>query len=108
MTKQVQTTPILLSIAASRLQKLSHSTLHIPLIPQPRGILAPPGASKDVADYWTGVLTRLIKTPGWRKYLESNYLEEGFLTGAELNGFVDDLTAQMRDILKEAGAKVVR
>jgi tripartite-type tricarboxylate transporter receptor subunit TctC len=53
-------------------------------------------------------LTRLIKTPGWRKYLESNYLEEGFLTGAELNGFVDDLTAQMRDILKEAGAKVVR
>jgi putative tricarboxylic transport membrane protein len=82
--------------------------LDIPLIPQGRGALAPAGVSKEIVDYWTGVFGRLTKTPTWKKYIESNQLEDGFLTGAELQKFFDDLTVQMRSVLKEAGAKVVR
>jgi hypothetical protein len=40
--------------------------------------------------------------------LEQNQFEDGYLKGPPLSKFLDDLTVQMRDVLKEAGAKVVR
>ena len=78
------------------------------MIPQARGVLAPPGISADVVKYWDGVFGRLVKTAAWKKYLNDNQFEDGYLTGNGLNKFFDDLTVQMRDVLKEAGVKVVR
>jgi hypothetical protein len=49
-----------------------------------------------------------VKTSAWKKYLSDNQFEDGFLAGNSLNKFFDDLTVQMRDVLKEAGVKVVR
>jgi tripartite-type tricarboxylate transporter receptor subunit TctC len=63
---------------------------------------------KDVVQYWEGVFERFAKTPGWKRYLEENQFEDGFLKGAPLNMFFEQLTKQMREVLKEAGAKVVR
>jgi hypothetical protein len=40
--------------------------------------------------------------------LEQNQFEDGYLRGPELSKFFDGLTVQMREVLKEAGAKVVR
>jgi putative tricarboxylic transport membrane protein len=82
--------------------------IDVPLIPQARGALAPPAVSKDIVDYWIGVFGRLSKTASWKKYVDGNQLEDAFLTGPELHKFFDDLADQMRSILKEAGAKVVR
>jgi putative tricarboxylic transport membrane protein len=82
--------------------------IDVPVIPQARGIVAPPGVSHDVVQYWEGVFDRFSKTAGWKKYIEQNQFEDGYLKGPELNKFFDELTVQMRDVLKEAGAKVVR
>jgi putative tricarboxylic transport membrane protein len=82
--------------------------IDISLIPQARGTIAPPAAPKDVVEYWVDLFGRLHKTASWKKYLEANQLEDGFLMGTELNVFFEDLTKQMRAILQEAGAKVVR
>jgi len=79
-----------------------------PLVPQARGVVAPPGVSKDVAVYWEGVFDRFVKTNSWKKYLEENLFEDGYLKGPQMNKFFDELTVQMREILKEAGAKIVR
>lgn len=79
-----------------------------PLVPQARGVVAPPGISKDVVEYWEGVFERFVKTNSWKKYLEENLFEDGYLKGPQMNKFFDELTVQMRGILKEAGAKVVR
>ena len=87
---------------------LQEQGINVPVIPQARGVLAPPGVPKDVVQYWEGVFDRFAKTAGWKKYLEQNQFEDGFLKGPELNKFFDDLTKQMREVLKEAGAKVVR
>jgi putative tricarboxylic transport membrane protein len=65
--------------------------IDVPLIPQARGVLA-----------------RFVKTPTWKQYVEQNQFEDGYLKGPALSKFFDDLTVQMRDVLKEAGAKVVR
>jgi tripartite-type tricarboxylate transporter receptor subunit TctC len=61
-----------------------------------------------VVQYWQGIFDRFHATPAWKKYLEQNQFEDGYLKGPELNKFFESLTVQMREVLKEAGAKVVR
>jgi putative tricarboxylic transport membrane protein len=87
---------------------LKEQGIDIPLIPQARGVLAPPGVPREVVQYWEGVFDRFEKTTSWKQYLEQNQFEDGYLKGAALGKFFDELTVQMRDVLKEAGAKVVR
>lgn len=87
---------------------LKEQGIDVPVIPQARGVLAPPGVARDVVQYWEGVFVRFTNTAGWKKYLEQNQFEDGYMKGAELNKFLDALTVQMREVLKEAGAKVVR
>jgi len=40
--------------------------------------------------------------------MEQNQFEDGYLQGPALGKFFDELTVLMRNVLKEAGAKVVR
>lgn len=87
---------------------LKEQGIDVPVIPQARGILAPPAVPKDVVQYWDGIFDRFAKTASWKQYLEQNQFEDGYLKGPPLNKFFDDLTVQMREVLKEAGAKVVR
>jgi putative tricarboxylic transport membrane protein len=87
---------------------LKEQGIDVPVIPQARGVVAPPGVGSDVVSYWDGVFSRFAKTPSWKKYLNDNQFEDGYLTGNNLNKFFDDLTVQMRDVLKEAGVKVMR
>jgi putative tricarboxylic transport membrane protein len=82
--------------------------IDVTIIPQARGVLAPPAASKEVVQYWEGVFDRFAKSASWKQYVEQNQFEEGYLKGPPLNRFFDDLTVLMRNVLKEAGAKVVR
>jgi putative tricarboxylic transport membrane protein len=82
--------------------------IDVPLIPQARGLVAPPAVPRDVVQYWEGVFDRFVKTATWKQYVEQNQFEDGYLKGPALSKFFDDLTVQMRDVLKEAGAKVVR
>jgi putative tricarboxylic transport membrane protein len=87
---------------------LKEQGIDVPLIPQARGVVAPPAAPREVIQYWEGVFDRFQKTPTWKHYLEQNQFEDGYLKGPALGKFFDDLTVQMREVLKEAGAKVVR
>ena len=82
--------------------------IDVPLIPQARGLVAPPAAPKEVVQYWESVFDAFVKTPTWKQYVEQNQFEDGYLKGPALNKFIDALKDQMREVLKEAGAKVVR
>jgi putative tricarboxylic transport membrane protein len=82
--------------------------IDVPLIPQARGLLAPPAVSKEVVQYWEGVFDAFVKTPSWKQYVEQNQFEDSYLKAPALNKFLDALKDQMREVLKEAGAKVVR
>jgi putative tricarboxylic transport membrane protein len=80
----------------------------IPNVPQVRGILMPSGVAPDVVAYYEDLFLRLSKTATWRKYLDEQQFEDGYQKSADLAKFFDTYTNQMRNILKEAGAKVVR
>jgi putative tricarboxylic transport membrane protein len=82
--------------------------IEVTIIPQARGVLAPPAVSREIVQYWEGVFDRFSKSASWKQYVEQNQFEDGYLKGAPLNKFFDDLTVLMRNVLKEAGAKVVR
>jgi putative tricarboxylic transport membrane protein len=82
--------------------------IDVTIIPQARGVVAPPAASQAVVQYWEGVFDRFGKSASWKQYVEQNQFEDGYLTGPALSKFFDGLTVQMREVLKEAGAKVVR
>ena len=82
--------------------------VEIPSVPQVRGVVAPPGIPAENVAYWDDLFLKLSKTPSWRKYLADNQFEDGFQDAAALNKFIDEFTGRMREILKDAGVKVVR
>jgi len=87
---------------------LKEAGFDVPIVPQVRGIVAPPGMPADAVAYYEDLFARLVKTATWKKYLEDNQFEDGFMRSAELAKFFDQFSDRMRGILKEAGAKVVR
>jgi putative tricarboxylic transport membrane protein len=80
----------------------------IPIIANVRGVLAPPGISKDAARYWEDFFARLVRTASWKKYLEENQVEDVFLRGAELSPYLDEQVGLMRRVLQEGGVAVAR
>ena len=87
---------------------LREAGFDVPVVPQIRGVVAPPGIPKANVEYWEDAFRRLARTAAWKKYLDDNQFEDGFQSSAELAKFFDVFTARMREILKDAGIKTVR
>lgn len=87
---------------------LKEAGFDVPVVPQVRGVVAPPGIAADEVAYWEDVFRRLTQSASWKKFLQDNQFEDGYQNAAELTKFYDQFTGQMRGILKEAGVKVVR
>jgi putative tricarboxylic transport membrane protein len=80
----------------------------VPVVPQVRGVVAPPGIPKENVAFWEDFFRRLTRTPSWQKYIEDNQFEDGYQNAADLAKFYDEFTDRMREILKDAGVKTVR
>ncbi len=87
---------------------LKEAGYDVALVPQIRGVVAPPGIAPDVVAYWEDFCRRLVRTPSWRKYIEDNQFEDSFYVGRDFAKSVDTTTQQLRTILPEAGLKLVR
>ena len=73
-----------------------------------RGVTGPPGLPPDAAAFWVEFFARMAQTPSWKKYLEDNLFEDGFLRDAGLAKFMGEFPEQIRAILKDAGVKLAR
>jgi putative tricarboxylic transport membrane protein len=76
--------------------------------PTMRGVVAPPGISREAAAYWEGVFARMVKSPEWRKYLDDNQFEDGYLRGEDTLKSAREFAEQIRGMLRETGLKVYR
>jgi len=105
---------VLAQVSEKRLAKfpevptLKEAGFDVPVVPQVRGVVAPPGIPKANVEFWQDFFRRLTRTPSWQKYIEDNQFEDGYQNAADLAKFYDEFTDRMRDILKDAGVKTVR
>jgi putative tricarboxylic transport membrane protein len=77
-------------------------------VPQMRGIVGAPGMSPDAVAFYEDLFQRVSTTPGWQKFLTDSQLDGEFVKTAQLKPFLASFEGQLRDILKEAGVKIVR
>jgi hypothetical protein len=87
---------------------LKEAGFDVPVVPQVRGVVAPPGIPKENVAFWEDFFRRLTRTPSWQKYIADNQFEDGYQNAAQLADFYDQFTVQMREIFKDAGVKTVR
>ncbi len=87
---------------------IQEAGFNIPTVRQVRGIVAPPGIPQDVVAYYEELFARFSKTESWKKYLEDNLFDDGFLRSAELGKFGNEQDEFTRVVLKEGGVKVAR
>ncbi|HZT64074.1 MAG TPA: tripartite tricarboxylate transporter substrate binding protein [Burkholderiales bacterium] len=87
---------------------LKEAGFDVPVVPQVRGMVAPPGIPAANVAYWEDFCRRLTRTASWQKYIADNQFEDGYQNAADLTKFYDEFTGRMRDILKDAGVKTVR
>jgi putative tricarboxylic transport membrane protein len=87
---------------------LKEAGFDVPVVPQVRGVVAPPDIPRQNVAYWEGVFRKLTQTASWKKFLADNQFEDGSQNAAQLTKFYDEFTDRMRGILKDAGIKTVR
>jgi len=80
----------------------------IPNVPQMRGIVGAPGMSAETIAYYEDLFLKASKTAAWQKFLTESQLDGEFVKAAELKPFLTKFEGELREILKAAGAKVVR
>lgn len=87
---------------------LQESGYTMPNIRTVRGVVAPPGLTRDAVAYWEGVFDHLVKTDAWRKYLSESQSEDGYVKGDQLLQLAEESLAARREVFKDVGIKLVR
>lgn len=64
-----------------------------------RGIAGPPGMSKAAVDYYVGVLRKVVKSPAWQQYMNSEGDTTQFVTGSALTSLIDKFTTSMSPLV---------
>lgn len=80
----------------------------IPNVPQMRGVVGAPGMPADAIAFYEDLFFKASKTSAWQKFLTDSQLDGEYVRTAELKPFLVKFEGELREILKVAGAKVVR
>jgi putative tricarboxylic transport membrane protein len=105
---------VLAQVGATRLDSfkevptMKEAGFDLPNIPQTRGIVGPPGMPKEAVTYYEGLMEKVRKTAGWKKFLADNQLLNVDEKSDASRAFLVSYENMLRDVLKDAGVKVVR
>jgi putative tricarboxylic transport membrane protein len=80
----------------------------IPDVPQMRGIVGAAGMSDATIAFYEDMFLKASQTPLWKKFVEESQLDGEFVRAKDLKPFLNGFEETLREILKAAGAKVVR
>ena len=68
-----------------------------------RGILAPPGVAREVADFYIRTLDRTRATPEWKEYVARTSLVEQWIAGRDLYSFMEEEEKIYQRLNREMG-----
>ena len=77
-------------------------------LPQIRAVVAPPEMPKEALAYYEDLFSKLRQSASWKKYVEDNQFEDGFLNGADFAKSIDQIEKDMRVQFQQAGVKMAR
>ena len=87
---------------------IKEAGFNIPNVPQMRGVVGAPGMTPEAIAFYEDLFLKASRTPAWQKFLTESQLDGEFVKAAELKAFLAKFEGELREILKEAGAKIVR
>jgi putative tricarboxylic transport membrane protein len=67
-----------------------------------RGIFMAPGVTAEQTAFYVNLLTKVMQTPDWTKFMEDGAFNQTVKTGAEFRKWVEDAEKLHRDLMKEA------
>ncbi|MGH2699370.1 MAG: tripartite tricarboxylate transporter substrate binding protein [Actinomycetota bacterium] len=71
------------------------------LVPQIRGIMAPPDMPADALEYYQGVFEELVETDSWNSFVETNGVVTELTVGDEWGDFLAEQEQIVREKLEE-------
>ena len=69
-----------------------------------RGLYGPPQMPESAVKYWQNKLGQAVKTPTWTNFAEANQWEPLYLTGQEMQDYLANANAKIRQGLAQTGA----
>jgi putative tricarboxylic transport membrane protein len=87
---------------------LTEAGFKIPKTPQIRGVVGPPNMPAQAVIYYENLLEKVVKSASWQRYVAENHFEVAFGKSDETRKFLAGYEKDIREQLKEVGAKVVR
>jgi len=80
--------------------------INIPV--QARGLVGPPGMSKEAVAFYQDLFAKMVQTPSWKKYVADYQLENAFMPSDQLGPFLTKYAAELKSIIQNAGIKTAR
>lgn len=68
-----------------------------------RGVMAAPGVSKDVVDYYVGIMKKVRETPEWKEFMEKGAFNTSFMTGADFTKWLTAAAKEHQTLMEKAG-----
>jgi tripartite-type tricarboxylate transporter receptor subunit TctC len=73
-----------------------------------RGIFMAPGVTPDQVAFFVDLFRKIVATPEWKEYVETNALKDTFVIGAEFQKFLENDEARHKQLMVEAGFATVK
>lgn len=80
----------------------------VPSVPLSRGVLGPPAMPAAALAFYEDLFLRVTRTEAWGRVLEEYQLEPAFLGATQTRAFFEEYEGQLREILTQAGMRLVR
>lgn len=69
-----------------------------------RGFFGPPGLTDEQVDWWVETMEMWVETEEFQKYIDDNLLVPTFVTGADLDEYMEGAEATTEEIIAQAGS----
>jgi putative tricarboxylic transport membrane protein len=73
-------------------------------ISMPRGLILAPDVPEEAQAWWIETMKKVVETPEWQQYIETNLLTENVRYGEEFRTFLGETQGAFEEILREQGA----
>jgi putative tricarboxylic transport membrane protein len=68
-----------------------------------RGIFTAPGVSKEVHDYYVGLMKRVTESADWKRYITDNALKAQFMSGPEYVKWLEQAETLHKELMSKGG-----